>query len=80
MDSEEEMNSIWLFDLLNILAVNFRKASQRLSITSEIITTFFGKDKSLYIVGSTYEGTRLPGKILYNGNEVTENQKNNGFY
>lgn len=83
MDSEEEMNSIWLFDVLNITAVNFRKASQQLSITTEIITTYSAKNKSFYMVGSTFEGTRLPGKLLYNGNKVTEDQNDqriNDFY
>ncbi|CAG2243542.1 unnamed protein product [Mytilus edulis] len=57
------MNSIWLFDILNIIAVDFRKYCQRFSITREIMSTFYVNNKSVYMVGSTYEGTRLPGNV-----------------
>lgn len=55
MTSEEEEDSIWLFDVLESIGVNdeFRKAWQQIGITCEILETF----KSL-ITSNNYGSSR----------------------
>ncbi|CAC5364795.1 unnamed protein product [Mytilus coruscus] len=59
--SEEEADSIWLFDLLNIIGANdvFRKTSLHAGIICEILQSF-AYLVSFYHMGSTFEGTVTP--------------------
>ncbi|XP_052083845.1 uncharacterized protein LOC127721202 [Mytilus californianus] len=59
--SNEEDDSVWLFDTLHIIGANddYRKSIQRESIKQEILSTF-GNPLTCYNMGSTFEGAVTP--------------------
>ncbi|CAG2190829.1 unnamed protein product [Mytilus edulis] len=62
MVSKEENDSIWLFDVLDIIGANdeFRMSCQRANIIHEILMTF-QNPTSMYLFGSGCEGSFTPG-------------------
>lgn len=66
MDSAEEFDSIWLFNILNMIGVNeeYRKTCQQDGIMKEILDSFERKN-SFYFMGSSVEGTIVPGKTFF---------------
>lgn len=65
MFTDDENDSLWLYDVLDIIGVNeeFRKISQRTYILGEIIQTFQSPN-STYYVGSRSEGIFTSGNYL----------------
>lgn len=63
MHSDDENNSIWLFDVLDTIGVNavYRKTREQTGIINEILQTF-QTSFTVYNVGSTIEGTATPGE------------------
>ncbi|XP_052083848.1 uncharacterized protein LOC127721204 [Mytilus californianus] len=63
-DDGEENDSIWLFEVLDIIGANdyYRKTCQRSYITQEIIKNFLDAPEfSNYIVGGIFEASNTPG-------------------
>ncbi|XP_063436565.1 uncharacterized protein LOC134717997 [Mytilus trossulus] len=66
-DEGEENDSIWLFEVLDIIGANddYRKTCQRSYITREIIQNFLNAPGiSFFIVGGTVEGSNPPGILI----------------
>lgn len=66
MSSNEEDNSIWLFDVLNTIGINdeYRIVRRNQGIICEILESFEYRITTLNM-GSTIEGTDSPGEKLY---------------
>lgn len=65
MFTDDETDSIWLYDVLDIIGVNeeYRKTAQRVYVCSEILQTFL-YPRSTYFVGSRAEGVFTSGQFL----------------
>lgn len=66
MFTNEENDSIWLYDVLDNIGANeeFRKTCRCTHISAEIMATFVN-DNSFYCFGSSCEGAFTPGIIYF---------------
>lgn len=66
MNLDEEENSIWWFDVLNTIGADdvYRKARKQAGITGEILESFL-YPLTCFNMGSTIEGTAIPGDNLH---------------